>query len=157
MFIGLSIIDVFLLVAGFPLYIEVNTNNKIVTEAKKTIEISSTAKDRDIVLKNVKDLESRLKIIAMIPGDKPTEYIDKALELKGKDVYIQNISYVKKGDTQKEVSLEGTASSRAGLIEFSKGIKNSFWTKSSDIPLANLVNDKNINFFVTLTASSTSK
>jgi hypothetical protein len=155
--IGFSIIDIFLLVAIFPSYSSISTRNKIAESAKQSIEKSSKAKDRDVVLNNVTDLESRLKVVALIPGDKPTEYINKALELRGKGIYIQSISYTKKSGTQKEISLEGVASSRSNLIDFSKRLKGSLWETSSDIPLSNLASDKDIKFLVNLTTSTTTR
>jgi hypothetical protein len=157
MLMGLSIIDIFLIVAVFPMYSSIITRNKIVVEEKKALEGSSRAKDRDPVLKNVKDLESKLKIMETVPGEKPTEYIDDALLLKGEGIHIQSISYIKKSNTQKVISFNGVASSRTSLIEFSKRVKGSNWATTSDIPISNLAGDKNINFLVTLTATSTPK
>ena len=153
--IGISVVDIFLLVAIFPVYTSLNLRERIVEETKESIENSPRAKDKNIVLSNVKDLESRLKVVAVIPGDRPTDYIDKALELKSGGVYIRSISYTKKNDTSKEVVLEGVASSRASLVEFSKKIKSSSWSTSSDIPLSNFASDKNISFLFNLVASST--
>jgi hypothetical protein len=153
----LSLVDVFVFVAIFPSYILISSRKKIAEETKQLIQNSSKAKDRNIILTNVKDLENRLKVVAMIPGDKPTDYIDKALLLKSKGICFKNISYTKKSDTVKEVSLEGSAYSRFSLINFSKEVKASSWSTSSDIPLSNLASEKNINFFINLTASSTSR
>jgi len=153
--IGLSFIDVFLLVAIFPSYILLNSKKEIAEEASVALANSSNAKDRNIVLSNIKDLDERLKIVEMVPGEKPTDYIGKALELQTKGVSILNISYTKKDQEKKEITLEGIAHSRAGLIEFSKKVKSSDWASYSDIPISNLANDKNIRFFVTLIATST--
>lgn len=155
--IVLSSIDVFLLVAIFPSYISVKTDGDIAESVRTSIKDSTKNKDKETITQNLKKLDEKLKVVATLPGEKPTDYIDKALELKGRGISIQNISYVKKDANKKEVSIEGSASSRADLIDFSKRIKASSWANSTDIPISNLASDKNIKFFVTLTATSTIK
>ena len=155
--IGLSIINIFLLVSIFPSYVSFSTKKKIATDVSNELKKSTNEQDRDKVISNLRDLEDRLKIVGIVPGEKPTSYIDKAIELQTKGVIIQNISYTKKEGGKKEVSLEGVASSRASLIEFSKKVKSSNWAAYSDIPISNLASDKNIKFFVNLTSASTTK
>lgn len=126
-----------------------NTNNNL--------KNSDIVKDKNILLNNIKDLESRMKSVSNLPGDKPTDFIDKALEFGGKGIVIKNITYTKKDNSKKEITLDGVAKTRADLISFSKRVKSSAWVTSSDIPLSNLASDRDILFFVTLTATSTSK
>jgi hypothetical protein len=152
-----SSIDIFLLVAIFPSYISVKTNENIAENIRTSIKNSPKNKDKEAITQSLKNLEAKLKVVATLPGEKPTDYIDKALELRGRGISIQNISYVKKDANKKEVSIEGSASSRADLIDFSKRIKASSWSNSTDIPISNLASDRNIKFFVTLTATSTPK
>jgi hypothetical protein len=152
-----TIISIFFIVAIFPSYISVKSKEIVAQDVSLSIKESSKAKDRDALSLSVKNLESKIKVLDTIPGDKPTDYIDKALDLKGKGISIQNISYVKKDANQKEITMEGTAFSRADLINFSKRVKTSGWSTSSDIPISNLASDKDIRFFVTLTATSTPK
>lgn len=153
--VGLFFVDIFLLVAIFPTYTSLNMRKQIEEQGLKSIKESSKTKDTDLILGNIKDLETRLKTASIVSGDLPTDYIDKILSLRGAGIYIQSISYVKKSNTQKDIAIEATASSRANLIDFSKKLKASSWATSSDIPLSNLASDKNIKFFVTLTATST--
>lgn len=148
--IGLTLTDIFFLVAISPAYISISMRKKIVEEANSSIKNSTNTKDREMILSNIKDLKSRLDTAGAISGDIPSEFIDKALQLKGSGIYIQNISYTKKEGRQREVILAGVAASRLSLIDFSKRIKLSDWTLSSDIPLSNLASDKNINFSVSL-------
>jgi hypothetical protein len=148
--IGLTFVDIFFLVAISPAYISASMDKKITEETNSSIKNSPKVKDVDVVLSNMKDLQSRLDTATTIPGERPSDFISKALELKGKGIYIQNILYSKKDAFEKEVILKGTASSRVNLIDFSKRIKSSDWTSSSDIPLSNLASDKNINFIVSL-------
>ena len=152
-----SFLSIFFLVAMFPSYTLVNTKKNIAEQASKSIKGSVKAGDRDVVLPNIKDLETRLKVVAQVPGEKPTDYIDKALELKGDSVSISNITYTKTADSKKQVILQGEALSRTSLINFSKRVKASDWTITTDIPLSNLANDKNIPFSINLTATSTSR
>ena len=129
----------------------------IAEDTKRSLEDSSKAIDKNIVVSNIRDLENRLKIVEMVPGDKPTGYILKALELKTKNVSIGSITYSKKDDNKKEIVLEGVALTRSDLIVFSRHVKSSGWATTSDIPLSNLASDRNIPFVVTLTATSTPK
>ena len=155
--IGLSFLDIIFIVALFPSYTSINFRKNFAEKTSQELKNSAKAKDRDTVLSNIKDLEARMKIVTTLPGDRPTDFINKALELKQQGISIQNISYTKKDSDKKEVSLEGKASSRASLIDFSKKIKASEWATSSDIPLSNLANDKSIPFLVILTVTSTKK
>jgi hypothetical protein len=152
-----SLIDIFLIVAIFPSYILINSKKTITEKALQSLKESSKVKDRDAILADVKKLEDGLVLVATISGDRPTDYIDKAVLLKGKGISIQNISYTKKTDTEREVTLTGGASSRLNLIDFYKRVKESSWVTSSDLPLSNLASDKSISFFVSLIATSTPK
>lgn len=153
--VGLTLIDLFFIVAIFPSYISASSQKKISKDLSESIKNSANTKNRDTVLSNVKDLEVKLNLIETVSGEKPSEYISKALSLKTNGIFIQNISYSKKDKTKKEVSLEGFASSRASFIEFMNKVKSSNWATSSDIPISNLANDKDIKFFVTLTFINT--
>lgn len=153
--VGLSFVELFFLVAILPSYISINSEKKIAENVSQSIENSVNLKERDLVLSNVKDLETRLSLIETVQGEKPSDFINKALSLKTNGIFIKNIIYSKKDKTKKEVTLEGSASSRASFIEFMNKVKSSEWATSSDIPISNLVNDKDIKFFVTLTFTNT--
>ncbi|MEI7513609.1 MAG: hypothetical protein WCJ74_03250, partial [bacterium] len=149
--VGLVLIDIFFLFALFPSYTVVNFRKNIAEETSRALKNSDKAKDRNIVLANIKDLEDRMRVVETITSDRPTDYINKALELQSKNIFVENISYTKRENKQKEIVLEGVAMSRTSLIDFSKKVKLSQWSTSSDIPLSNLANDKNIPFLVILT------
>lgn len=155
LFLGLSIMDIFIAVSIFPSYTFVTSKKEIAEGVNLSIKNSVKVKNQEKILQDFKDLETRLTAVEIVPGSRPTGYIDNALKLKEKVISIQNISYTKKDGLNKEVTLEGTASSRASLIDFSKRVKASSWVSASEIPLANLAGDRNIKFFITLTATST--
>ena len=150
----LSFVGVCFGVAIFPTYIDVKLKKEAIEVDLASVKSSSVAKDKDAVTTTIKDLETKMKIISLVSGEKATDFISKALESKTKGISIQNVSYVKKDDLSKEVVIAGVAQSRVDMVSFSKKMKSSDWTTVSDIPLSNLASERNIPFSITLTATS---
>ena len=148
-----SLVLVTLAVAVFPTYISLRVEQAIAKNDLQTAKESSTAKDKNILLKTLKDLEGKMRAVSIVSGENATDFIDKAVQLKNTGIKINSISYIKK-DEKKDVVIEGVARTRNDLIDFSKKAKNSLWTVSSDIPISSFSKDHDIAFSITLTTTS---
>ena len=151
----LSFVTVSFGVAIFPTYLDVKLKKEAVEADLANVKSSSLAKDKNAVTGTIKDLETKIKVISLVSGERATDFISKASDLKTKGISIQNISYVKKDDSLKEVVVSGVAQGRADAVAFSKKVKSSGWIVVSDIPLSNLASERNIPFSITLTSTST--
>ncbi|MEI6480468.1 MAG: hypothetical protein WCO12_03030 [bacterium] len=151
-----SLVLVTLAVAMFPTYISLRVREDVSKNDLQTAKESSVAKDKNILLKTLKDLEGKMKEVSLVSNENATDFIDKAVQLKNTGIKINSISYTKKGD-KKDIVIEGVARTRNDLIDFSKEAKNSLWTVSSDIPISSFSSDHDIAFSITLTTTSTSQ
>ena len=142
-------------VALLPSFFMVKMKRDLTIARLSALKESPKAQDRDRILGIIKDLEQSVSAISLTSGGDATTIIDSALLLKTPGVSILSISYAKK-DKAREVSLGGVARSREELVNFSKNVKASNWSVTSDIPLSNLANEHDIHFLITISSTSTS-
>ena len=141
----------------FPSYTSIKSNQNILENNLTSLRNSSISQDKDKVLAVVDDLKRKTSLISMVEGEKPSDYFDKVLSMKTNGISFTNISYNKRPDKVKEISVQGVADSRLDLISFSKKTKQTSWVVGTDIPVSNLASDKNIPFSITFTATSTNQ
>ena len=141
-------------VAIFPMYTSVNSDEVIVGGNLASIKNSSLGKDRSAVINGIKDLEAKMKLISIVPGDGAVEFISKATDLKTANISISSVSYTKKDASHKVVVIEGAARTRNDLISFFKKAKQVSWATASDVPLSSLAGEKNIPFTMSLDITS---
>lgn len=75
--------------------------------------------------------------------------VDTMVGLRGESVKIKNISY-KTQNGQQYVLLQGVASSRQALLDFSKKLKTVSGVTSADLPVSDFVKSADIDFSVTV-------
>ncbi|MEX1120221.1 MAG: hypothetical protein WD509_02940 [Candidatus Paceibacterota bacterium] len=80
-----------------------------------------------------------------------TKVIQTIIQNTDSNITIRAFYYERKGDTQGEMKISGTARSRTSLLAFSDRLKKESLFSGVDLPVSSLAQDSNITFSIVLT------
>jgi len=140
-------IQIFILVAFLPSW--------FVSFYKQRDVSSEVAKAQDDLLVNevsklsveINSINKKLEVIKTTQtGFSPTQILDDIVEQKSSSISINEITYIKSGANEVQVTLGGTARERDSLLSFVRKLEASKLFSKVDSPISNYTKDRDINF-----------
>jgi hypothetical protein len=92
--------------------------------------------------------------VSLISDEIPSEYLDSVSEFRLSGISITDVSFVKKEKNISQITIEGSANSRADLIALWKKAKSVSWIPTSEMPISDLTSDKDLGFLIIFNATS---
>lgn len=80
----------------------------------------------------------------------PSKAIDTLTSLAGQDVTLVSFNVAAAGGEVTSVTIRGVAATRSVLASFSQSITDNTLFSEANVPISNLVNDRNIDFELTV-------
>lgn len=115
---------------------QIHTENQAFTEAKETITESN-------------EIATALGARSLLPSY--TAVIEHLESSAGEGIVLLGYDFVADEDTLSAIEVTGTAATRASLTEFSQILQDDAYFSEVDLPLAQLAQDRDIAFTLTLT------
>jgi microsomal dipeptidase-like Zn-dependent dipeptidase len=115
---------------------QIHTENQAFTEAKKVLTRSN-------------EIATALGARSTLPSY--TAVIDHLENNAGEGIVLLGYDFIADEDTLSKIEVAGTAATRAALTEFSQILQEDEYFSEVDLPLAQLAQDRNIAFTLTLT------
>ncbi len=166
--VSLSLLAILIVIAVVPLVVAYITSNYEIMSLERELELFSKKNSTEGIsadLGVIKDINSRLNILSSnykkILGQDLSVIFSSIVD-KGKLQKLRLTSFVydkvslKKGQTKtvaQRMVFGGTASDRDSLGRFVKELSIDKRFASVDLPISNLIESKNINFFITVMMS----
>lgn len=142
----LSLVLFMQIISLLPSYINLNSEEKFVTEEINSRENVSNREDPEGISDKF-DLVRQVTGILKEDSKHATEYIKIIVNVQKPDISINTITFSKESNT---IVVSGLASSREALKTFGDSLKDDAFEKA-DVPFSNFADSTNIPYTITIT------
>ena len=145
------VVLIFLICFLTPSYFFAKYKEKVVSDQLDTT-ISGSADNKDISFITIKDTNAMVNILAATDTlpIKRSDLIKTIINNKGVGIHLTNFSFSNASDGSLNLTINGVADTRDGLIDFEKILQKDGTFSSINLPISNIIKDIKSDFVMIL-------